>query len=195
MNFLAHIYLSGNNEQIQIGNFIGDYVKGNKYLDYPELIQKGILLHRDIDNFTDNNSLHKLAKRNISKKYKKYSGIIIDIFYDHFLAANWTDYSNIPLPEYTNTFYKLLKSNYDILPNKVQDFLPKLISNNRLLSYKDITGIKLALNKMTEYTSLPKYTNYAISELLKNYSDFNKNFELFMIEIINYLTEKYKLLD
>jgi len=60
-------------------------LKGNKYLDYPELIQKGILLHRDIDNFTDNNSLHKLAKRNISKKY---SGIIIDIFYDHFLAAN-----------------------------------------------------------------------------------------------------------
>jgi len=73
--------------------------------------------------------------------------------------------------------------------------LPKLISNNRLLSYKDITGIELALNKMTEYTSLPKYTYYAISELLKNYSDFNKNFKLFMIGIINYLTKKYKLLD
>ena len=97
MNFLAHIYLSGTDEKILVGNFMGDYVKGRDYLKYPEDIRKGLLLHRQIDFYTDNHPIVKNSKKRIESVYRKYSGIIIDIFYDYFLATNWPDYSITPL--------------------------------------------------------------------------------------------------
>ncbi len=89
MNFLAHTYLSGCNEEIIVGNFMGDYVKGRNYLLFPEQVKKGILIHRDIDTFTDMHPITRRNKQRVAEKYHKYAGIIIDIFYDHFLAALW----------------------------------------------------------------------------------------------------------
>ena len=108
MNFLAHIYLSGDTNEILIGNFIGDYVKGNDYLKYPTNIGKGILLHRKIDAFTDKHSVTKSCKTFINPKYRKFSGIVIDIFYDHFLATNWEQYSSVPLKEFAIRKYNIL---------------------------------------------------------------------------------------
>ena len=93
MNFRAHIYLSGENEPLKIGNFIADSIRGNSYLDYPEDLKNGILLHRYIDTFTDAHPIYRKSKHRLHEKYGHYSGVIMDIVYDHFLAKNWNKYS------------------------------------------------------------------------------------------------------
>ena len=93
MNFLAHIYLSGEDEKLMVGNFIGDYVKGKDYENYPTPIREGILLHRQIDFFTDSHSQFREAKKLLVEEFGLYSGIIIDLLYDHLLAKNWNNYS------------------------------------------------------------------------------------------------------
>ena len=100
MNFLAHIYLSGDNDLLKIGNFMADSIRGNSYENYPDEIKKGILLHRSIDSFTDMHPVYRKSKHRLHEKYGHYSGVIMDIFYDHFLAKNWANYSNKKLEEY-----------------------------------------------------------------------------------------------
>src|SRR5258708_857949 len=101
MNFLAHVYLSGDHSKVLVGNFIGDFVKGKYLRDrYEPEIAKGIELHRAIDYFTDLHPIVRQSKNRLRPKYNHYSGIIVDIFYDHFLAANWNQDSEVTLPEY-----------------------------------------------------------------------------------------------
>ena len=93
MNVLAHIYLSGDSDKIIIGNYIGDYVKGRDYLKYPDLIRKGIIIHRHIDGFTDRHPVVHRSKIFFTRKYHKYAGVITDIIYDHFLTKEWDFFS------------------------------------------------------------------------------------------------------
>ena len=94
MNFLAHAHLSGKNNDVLLGNFVADAIKGNKLLKYRKEIQYGILLHRQIDSFTDKHELFMQSIDRVRKDFGKYSGIVIDIFYDHFLALNWKEYDD-----------------------------------------------------------------------------------------------------
>ena len=100
MNFLAHLYLSGNDPLVRLGNFIGDFVKGRDLADrYEPAIVKGIELHRAIDEFTDQHAIVKQSKMRLRPKYRHYAPVIVDIFYDHFLAAGWDNHSEQLLPE------------------------------------------------------------------------------------------------
>jgi acyl carrier protein phosphodiesterase len=187
MNFLAHLYLSGENDGMKLGNFIGDFVKGKKYLNYAVVVQKGILLHRQIDYFTD---LHPIVKESASlfkSGYGRYSGIVVDLFFDHFLALNWDEYSIYKLKDYTRNIYKLLLSNFWILPLEVKEFLPFLIKNRRLESYSLEYGIKKALEIMSHYTSLPEKTDFALDVFHQNKKVLAKNFIMFMKEIIGFV--------
>ena len=187
MNFLAHIYLSGNNEEVIIGNFIGDYVKGSAYHIYPEKIKAGILLHRFIDSFTDKNTHTLDAKLLFAPKYRKYAGVVIDIIYDHFLASNWSRYSYVPLKDFIDDFHKLLIKHNDMLPTEVQNFVPKLIHNKRIYSYKEIEGIRSVLSTMSKYTSLPDHSDFAIEVLKNNYELLKRYFFLFFSDITYYI--------
>src|SRR5277367_1527199 len=101
MNFLAHLYLSGDNPKIKTGNFIGDFVKGKNLADrFEKDIAKGIVLHREIDWFTDRHPVVKQSKDRLREKYRHYSGVIVDVFYDHFLARNWINYSSKSLSDF-----------------------------------------------------------------------------------------------
>jgi len=187
MNFLAHIYLSGDNDDVRLGNFIGDYIKGRAFHIYPEKIKEGILLHRFIDSFTDKNTHTLDAKNLFAPKYRKYAGIVIDIIYDHFLAANWLKYSYVDLKDFINEFHDLLVERNDMLPAEVQEFVPRLIRNNRIYSYKDIEGIRSVLSTMPKYTSLPDHADFAIDILKENYEFLRHNFSLFFSDIIYYI--------
>lgn len=187
MNFLAHIYLSADDKQLQIGNFIGDYVKGNKYLEYPEKIKDGILLHRDIDYYTDNHALVKEAKVYFRKLYGLYSGILVDMFFDHFLAKDWDNYHRSSLNKFCSDFYFNLVKHYKHLPKRVQYFSPFLIQNNRLMSYNSVDGIQSALKLMVNYTSLPDKTDEAISILKDNYASLNNLFDVFIKDLISHV--------
>lgn len=194
MNFLAHIYLSGQDEELVIGNFIADSVKGRKYLDYPEGIKNGIILHRAIDYYTDTHPIVRQSTSRLFETYGHYSGVIVDILYDHFLAANWQHYSNIPLDEFVETFYDLLQNNRSVLPKNVQQFLPYMIRDNWLLSYATVKGIGKILHQMNERTNKVSKMNTAVVELRAHYADFGKEFSLFFEELQTFTERKIKTL-
>jgi len=148
MNYLAHIYLSGDNESVTIGNFIADGIKGKDYMKYPEDIQIGILLHREIDTYTDAHKIVRQSTKKLHKNYGHYSGVIVDILYDHFLAKNWSQYSKVSLADYIETFYTSLDTNIDVLPERILKMMPYMIADNWLLSYATIEGIQRVLDGM-----------------------------------------------
>jgi len=190
MNFLAHIYLSGSNEAVTIGNFIADGIKGKSYKKYPLQIQKGILLHREIDTFTDQHPIVRKSTARLHDNYSHYSGVIVDILYDHFLAKNWNDYHKQPLEEYIQDFYKLLRTDFDILPSRIQQMMPYMISDNWLLSYATVPGISKILVQMNRRTNNISKMNFAVIELEKYYTEFEEEFTSFFIELESFTSNK-----
>ena len=191
MNFLAHIYLSGNSDEMLIGNFIGDYVKGRAYLQYPGDIRRGILLHRDIDSFTDTHEATRECKSFVSSKYGLYAGIIVDIFYDHFLALSWDKYSPLTLTEYARRKYSTLEQYFDIFPKEVQLFFPYFLKSNWLETYSSTAGIGTVLRRMAYRTSIPDHSSYAVDMLKEHHESLNNLFLIFFDEIIEYIKTKY----
>ena len=183
MNYLAHILLSGNNPDVMIGNFIADSIKGSKYNSYPLQIQKGILLHRQIDTTTDAHPAFRQSTKRLHKNYGHYSGIIVDIFYDHFLAKNWADYSNIPLADYIQSFYKLLRDNFEILPENIQKMAPIMMEGNWLLIYAELEGIDRVLAGMNRRTKNRSGMDKAGQELKEFYALFEADFRLVMKDL------------
>lgn len=194
MNFLAHIYLSGDDKAITIGNFIADGIRGNDYKKFPKDIQTGIILHRHIDTFTDTHEIVRQSTKRLHKNYGHYSGVIVDILYDHFLAKNWKTYSNVPLAKYVGDFYDLLEDNFDILPTRVQKMMPYMIANNWLLSYVSVDGIAKVLEGMNRRTQNRSKMNLAVNELEEFYDAFETEFTLFFAELIEYSKQELKLL-
>ncbi len=143
-------------------------------------------MHRLIDSYTDSHLIVRQSASRLKEKYRKYSGIIIDVFYDHFLASQWDNYSEISLQKFCSKSYKIFLKNYFLLPQKTKIFLPSLIAGNRLYSYQEIEGIENALEVMSKYSSLPAETVFAINVLKNNYDDFKSEFNVFLKEIIEY---------
>ena len=193
MNFLAHLYLSGENEQVLLGNFIGDYVKGRKYLDYPEGVQKGIVLHRNIDSFTDTHALVKESVRYFREGYGRYSGIVVDVIFDYFLAKYWSDFSDLSLKKFTQKAHSILLSNFGLLPGRVQLFLPIMIKSKRLASYASYQGIKKALDIMSNYSSLPDASEFCIEILKKEEDNLQKIFQEFISDLIIYVETGFEV--
>ncbi|WP_324719239.1 acyl carrier protein phosphodiesterase [Salinimicrobium sp. HB62] len=194
MNFLAHIYLSGNNEDIILGNFIADSIKGRKYLKYPPSVQKGIILHRAIDTYTDSHPIVRTSASKLYKNYSHYSGVIVDIYYDHFLASNWQDYSEVPLENFVAEFYKLLQRKFDLLPAPIQGFLPYMVSENWLLRYASIEGISRILYQMNLRTKNIVQMDKAVNDLQEHYKEFEEEFRSFFPELHKYSDEKLRIL-
>jgi len=190
MNFLAHIYLSGETELVTIGNFVADGIRGNKYKLYPLEVQIGIQLHREIDTFTDAHPIFRQSTKRLHKGYGHYSGVIVDILYDHFLAKNWKAYSDIPLAEYIADFYKSLNRNIAVIPERFKKLTPIMIEGNWLLSYATIDGIQLVLDGMNRRTKGRSKMNEATKELKEHYEAFEKDFTEFFDELIEFSTKK-----
>jgi len=187
LNFLAHIYLSGDNEERMIGNFIADFVKGKKMFDYPHGIQKGIALHRKIDYFTDHHEVTARSKEPLRKKYRHYSGVIVDLYYDHFLAKNFRDYSQIDLGEYTHNTYEILSRNMAGLPVEVQQFLPYMIERNWLLNYAHLQGLSRTLTGLSKRVNFENRMDEAIQDLEAGYPAFEADFREFFPELITFV--------
>lgn len=190
MNFLAHIYLSGDNDFIKIGNFMADGIRGNDYLNFPEEIKRGIILHRHIDTFTDAHPIYRKSKHRLHEKYGHYAGVIMDILYDHFLAKNWKDYSDEPLEDYAANFYQSLKDNYDVITEKTKGMLPYMMGRNWLVSYATIAGIEMILFQMDYRTKHRAHMQEAIAELQEFYLEFEEEFTLFFEELRHFVKDK-----
>lgn len=195
MNYLAHIYLSGENDLVTIGNFIADGIKGKKYKKHTKEIQIGVLLHRHIDTFTDAHEIVRVSTKRLHEKYGHYSGIIVDILYDHFLAKNWSKYSNVALDEYVSNFYDSLEEHFEILPLRIQKMMPYMIADNWLLSYASIEGITRVLDGMNRRTKNISGMNKAVNELEEFYKEFENEFTIFFDELIQSSSKKLNTLN
>jgi len=185
MNFLAHLYLSGDNPKVKIGNFIGDFVKGKNLIErFDADVAKGIGLHREIDWFTDTHAVVKQSKDRLRPKYRHYSGVIVDIFYDHFLAKNWDSYSRDLLPDFAEASYATIQQHEAILPEEVKYMLPYMINGNWLVSYSKLEGIQKALSGLARRTRFESKMEESVADLQENYEDFKKEFEVFFPELI-----------
>lgn len=191
MNYLAHIYLSGESDQVILGNFIGDYVKGNKHQEYPEKVAFGIRLHRSIDLFTDQHPDVKKCIDLLKPEYGRYAGIVVDIFFDHFLAANWNKYSVYTLREFAKHAHAVFLSNFRLLPFRVKQFLPFLIQHKRLESYAKVERLHEVLEIMSRRTSLPAKSERAMQILILEYDQFDDLFQRFFAEMIEYVETEF----
>jgi acyl carrier protein phosphodiesterase len=190
VNFLAHIYLSEGDDQITIGNFMADGIKGSSFKKFSIPLQKGIILHRAIDTFTDAHPIVRQSTKRLHSKYHHYSGIIVDILYDHFLAKNWSIYCEIPLAEFATDFYTLLKENQQKLTPPIQNMMPYMIADNWLLSYAQIEGIATVLRNMDRRTQHKSGMKNAIEDLKTYYSKFEAEFTLFFTDLQRFSAER-----
>ncbi len=186
MNFLAHIYLSGKDEDLTLGNFIADMVKGRQIEKYSSGIVKGIKLHRKIDEYTDKHPYVSKSKDRIRDKYRHYSGVIVDMFYDHFLARNWMDYSGEPLDLYVQGAYNILLRNYNLLPSKAKFILPVMIGSNWLVNYADLKSLQRHMEGMSRRTPFESGMEHAVADLKIHYRDFYQDFTDFFPELISF---------
>jgi acyl carrier protein phosphodiesterase len=192
MNFLSHLFLSGDSEGLIIGNFIADAVKGSAFNQFAPEIQKGILLHRKIDSFTDSHTTVKLSKDRLRGKYKKYASVIVDIYYDHYLAKNWSTYSDIKLEEFTQNIYKIILKNHSVLPEKSIHFTKYMLQHNILFAYSKLEGIEQVLYGMSRRASFESKMEESIHDLKKDYQLFENEFKFFFPELQHYVLSEIK---
>src|SRR6478609_6401344 len=180
MNFLAHLYLSGDNTPIMLGNFIGDFIKGKNLAEKvgPDMA-KGIELHREIDFFTDQHPVVTASKKRLRPKYRHYSGVIVDVFYDHFLAKNWNTYHSQLLPDYAEHVYDVIQKNASLLPDRVNQMMPYMIRGNWLVNYAKVDGIHRALSGMARRTPYESKMDESVADLQENYDEFQNEFTEF----------------
>jgi acyl carrier protein phosphodiesterase len=184
MNFLAHLYLSGDHHEVIIGNFIADHVKGSKYNSYTPGIQAGIILHRSIDHFTDNHPVVKESVERIRPEFRKYAGVVVDMYFDHFLSAGWHDWSVEPLSEFASRMFAILTASNGILPPRTKQMLPYMMNYDWLSGYGKFEGLSRAFNGMARRT--PFYSNMesASEKLREDYSFYRDSFHVFFPELI-----------
>lgn len=190
MNFLAHIYLSGDNDLVKIGNFMADGIRGKQFEKYPLKIQKGIILHRAIDTFTDAHPVFRQSTKRLHPNYHHYAGVIVDVFYDFFLAKNWNKYSDEKLEDFAARFYQSLSDNKSVLSERTLMLMPYMIEQNWLVSYQTVEGINRILTQMDRRTKNLSKMRFATNELSEFYSEFENEFTKFFEELITYSNTK-----
>ena len=183
MNFLAHLFLSGNPSELMVGNFIADSVKGGALDNFSEGIQQGVKLHRAIDRYTDNHAEMLKSKERLRPRYKKYAPVITDIFYDHFLAVNWQDYAVVSLRDYTNQVYKYLNEYYATFPDRSKQFYDYMIKYDILFAYAKTEGIEKVMQGMSRRAHFISGMETAVEELVKDYEDYKTEFQSFFPDL------------
>lgn len=190
MNHLAHLFLSFGDPKIMVGNFIADSVKGKQYLSFAPEIQQGIILHRHIDTFTDQHPVTEQSRQRIRSRYRKYSGVIVDIYYDHFLAANWKGYSKQSLQLFTKNAYRILFAHYLVMPVRMKRILAGMAMGNWLASYAFIDNVGLALSGMATRTRFDSQMQHATEELVLYYEDLKNDFLCFFPDLTAYVRQQ-----
>lgn len=173
---------------------MADGIRGKQFENFPKEIQKGIILHRAIDTFTDAHPVFRESTKRLHERYHHYAGVIVDIFYDHFLAKNWTKYSNENLEEYINLFYQSLHTNTDFLTERTKGMMPYMINQNWLLSYQTLGGIEKILTQMDHRTKNQSNMRFASEELKTFYTEFEEEFSLFFEDLRLHAQEKLNTL-
>lgn len=173
---------------------MADGIRGKHFENYPLEIQKGIKLHRFIDTYTDAHLVFRESTKRLHHNYHHYAGVIVDVFYDHFLAKNWSNYSSETLVDFTENFYQSLRDNYDFLSERTKGMMPYLIEHNWLLSYQTVEGISRILTQMDNRTKNASKMRFSSNELVEFYPEFEEEFTIFFRDLQEQVNLKIKQL-
>ena len=185
MNHLAHCFLSFGNEELLLGNFIGDYVKGNDWASYPPVVQQGILLHRTIDSFTDGHErVHQCTAR-IRPYAGKFSGPVVDILFDHLLALSWEKYSTASIAEFSANTYRQLENRSDQMPAVLATSLPKMVAGDFLQGYLYREGLEFVFGKFARRLPWPVDFDALLTFFFENLPEFRADFDVFFPELLD----------
>lgn len=184
MNFLAHLYLSGGDEHLMVGNFLADFISNKEVAKLPSDIQKGVQMHRQIDSFTDQHPMVRQSATRLHGKHGKYAPVILDVFYDFLLAQNWGSYSADTLDDFAQAAYEVLLQHLSIMPPMLHDRLPKMVADNWLVRYGTEDGLRFTFSRVKLRSSAPHYFENAVESLTENYHAFNSEFNAFFPDII-----------
>ncbi|WP_226391056.1 ACP phosphodiesterase [Penaeicola halotolerans] len=195
MNFLAHAYLSFDQPKILVGNFLGDFIKGNPEEQFEAEIVKGVKLHRAIDEYTDLHPIVSGSKSLIREEFRHYAGVVIDVFYDYFLATNWSTYHTTALAQYTQEVYKELMKFNQIIPVEAKHMLSYMIPQNWLLHYGTHEGIKRSLSGLARRTTFDSGMENAHLALIKHENQLTKDFNAFFPELVIFARDYLKNLN
>ncbi len=190
MNFLAHLALSGDDTEVILGNLMGDFLKGVDTSGYPSGIHKGIQLHRRIDSYTDAHPVFGRSRRRLPPPYRRYAGVLVDVFYDHFLARDWHRYSpHEDLASFISRTYRLLSNPPAEPPPRLQRALPRMIREDWLGSYVTEAGVDLTLKRISGRVSRANPLPDGASQLAAHYNGLAMDFAEFYPDLIRHVAE------
>jgi acyl carrier protein phosphodiesterase len=192
VNYLFHIYLSGSDPEILIGNFMGDFVKGRLGDDFAPRVRRGIELHRRIDSFARDQADFNRSRLRIGQEFGLYRGVLVDLFYDHFLARDWQRWSDQPLAVFLDQTRGVIQARRDQLPQRL-DAIVSVIFDDLLPSYAEPAGIVQALERMSRRVRRVNPLAGGGAELLRSYAELETDFLAFLPEVrqfaLHYLAE------
>ncbi|MEM9918044.1 MAG: acyl carrier protein phosphodiesterase [Bacteroidota bacterium] len=190
MNFLAHLFLSCETEELIVGNMIADFIRNREMATYHSDIQKGVLLHRQIDTYTDQHPKVLQGVHRLRPRHRKYAPVVIDILYDHLLSKNWSRYSGRTLQEFADAMYEVLRKHLPVMPVKLQNRLVGMIDGNWLVGYGSIEGLRYTLERMDQRTRFPSNFAHAIEDLQQDYGAYESEFNAFFPEVITFVEQQ-----
>ena len=183
MNFLAHAYLSFGQEEILVGNFIADFVRGKEMEKYPKKMQLGIQLHRAIDTYTDSHLLVKQVQSFLIPRFGHYSRVLSDVFFDYFLAKNWNNYSDTVLEQFSLDSYRILSSYPLELPEDFQRMFYWMRTQNWLYAYRQPVGIQAALDGLSRRARFDSKMNESTQVLWEKEEEIESLFFVFFEDL------------
>lgn len=195
MNYLAHIFLSGSDCRVQLGNFMGDAVKGGAYREYPQAVADGILLHRAIDTYTDNHPAIKAAIQTLRPHFGRYSAVLLDVYFDYLLASRFGEFSDVPLRRFAWRFYRTMILNRRRMPARIRRFMWHFIGTDRLCRYATPEGIRESLGIMAAYGRIRISPDDAADYLVANEDGLRAIFMPFFGELQGFCTGYFAAAD
>ncbi len=184
MNFLAHLFLSGDDEQLIVGNFLGDFLSNKQVATLPRPFQEGVRLHRKIDSYTDQHPMVKQSSKRLQAKHGKYAPVILDVFHDFLLAHNWDKYSTQPLGDFAKNIYQVLQHHIYLMPTFLKERLPLMISDDWLVRYGTEDGLRFTFDRMKLRSSFPRFFEHAVESLQLDFDALNADFNQFFPEAL-----------
>ena len=189
MNYLGHLYLSPDTPDFLVGSLLGDFVKGAAINDYTGDTRRGIELHRKVDQFTDHHDIFRQSVARISQGRRRYGGIMVDVFYDHFLAKHWLEFHPEPLTDFAQRVYGILRERELELPETMRFILPRLTSEDWFSSYRETSGIDSVMKRMSRRIKRENPLHSAIEELEQEYEEFEADFRQFLPEVKGFVNQ------
>ncbi|MCF8079516.1 MAG: ACP phosphodiesterase [Desulfobacterales bacterium] len=187
MNYLAHLFLAGDGDNARLGNLLGDFVKGDPAGRFDAGVCEGILLHRRIDRYTDDHPVTGQSRARFSQRRRRFSGVIVDVCWDHFLSRHWHRFSPKDRTSFIEDAYDLLLRHRDILPGRLARILPMMIAEDWLGSYLHLDRVGVTLDRIAGRLSNGGRFKGAIGEVKRQFGRLEDDFHRFFPDLVGFV--------